>query len=113
MFAGISFLLYHCLACHRAETHYSSPFGFGKVVFNFKARKVYTFTTEHEQRSIGLTHKRLEVTVTLPQGIITERRREPNKTRHPCIIVLIVWARGYIFWTTFRSLLHRRDVIGR
>lgn len=46
--------------------------------------------TEYERRSIGLTYKRFEVTVTLPQGIVTERRRELSETRHLCIVVLIV-----------------------
>lgn len=34
-------------------------------------------------RIAGLTHKRLEVTVTLPQGIVTERRRGPNRNGKP------------------------------
>lgn len=44
-------------------------------------------------RIAGLTHKRLEVTATLPQGIVIERWREPKRNGKPlrrCVIVLIV-----------------------
>jgi len=44
-------------------------------------------------RTAGLTHRRLEVMVTLPQGIVTERRRGLKRNGKPlrcCVIVLIV-----------------------
>lgn len=46
--------------------------------------------TKYVRLPIGLTYKRFEVAVTLPQGIVTERGRELSEARHLCIVALIV-----------------------
>jgi len=68
-----------------------TPLGFERL---FLASRQESFMPlRFKWRTAGLTHKRLEVTVTLPQGIVTERRRGPKRNGKPlrgCVIALIV-----------------------
>lgn len=75
------------------------PLGFERVFERvFASRQESFMPLRSKWRTAGLTHRRLEVMVTLPQGIVTERRRGLKRNGKPlrcCVIVLIVQTRKF------------------